>query len=93
MRAPGGAAGPEEPRVLPGVRDRRPHPARAAPVTVLTAADPEPPPGAVVRDGCGVTWRRDLDGGSVCWTRADGGGDPESWGKIAGNYGPVTVVR
>jgi hypothetical protein len=60
---------------------------------ILTSADPEPAPGSVVRDDCGLEWRRDYDGGRVCWSRTDVEADPESWTKIAGNYGPVTVLE
>lgn len=57
----------------------------------LTTADPEPPSGTVVRDSCGADWeRRDGDDG---WWQTECYGDPESWVKIAGNYGPVTVVE
>ena len=60
-------------------------------LTSLTAADPQPPRGTVVRDDCGVTWQRDYCEGY--WLRADSpDGDPESWAKIAGNYGPVVII-
>jgi hypothetical protein len=60
---------------------------------VLTSADPEPPPGTVVRDGLGRTWElSDEDEGGLWW-RTDDDDDPESWTKIAGNYGPVTVLE
>jgi hypothetical protein len=64
------------------------------PVT-LTSSDPEPPPGTVVRDDCGVTWERYGEDEGNYWLRVDGDGDsdPESWTKIAGNYGPVTVIE
>jgi hypothetical protein len=64
------------------------------PVT-LTSSDPEPPPGTVVRDDCGVTWERHGEDEGNYWLRVDGDGDsdPESWTKIAGNYGPVTVLE
>ncbi|MDJ0342263.1 hypothetical protein QMK19_03555 [Streptomyces sp. H10-C2] len=53
----------------------------------LTSCDPEPPLGTMVL--ClGARWINLGDG----WVQADGEGDPESWAKIAGNYGPVTVV-
>lgn len=55
----------------------------------LTTANPEPPPGTIVRDSCAGTWER----GDSGWTRTDIGSDPESWAKIAGNYGPVTVLE
>lgn len=60
---------------------------------VLTSADPEPPAGTVVRDDLGREWGRDWDGGAAPWTRTDGTDDPESWTKVAGNYGPVTVIE
>ncbi|MCX4232027.1 hypothetical protein [Streptomyces ortus] len=59
--------------------------------TVLTSADPEPPPGTRVLDDCGITW---INSGyyPVAWMPYRGDGDPESWTKVAGNYGPVRVV-
>lgn len=63
----------------------------------LTSADPEPPQWTVVIDDCGVTWVR-YDGiygydGARNWVQVDHlDGDPESWTKIAGNYGPVRRV-
>lgn len=59
--------------------------------TVLTAVDPQPPAGAVVLDGCGMKWISTGDY-PAAWIPADGDGDPETWTKIAGNYGPVTIV-
>lgn len=59
---------------------------------VLTPADPEPPVGTLVRDDCGTRWGHVGD----YWVPLDTGGetwDPESWTKIAGNYGPVTVTH
>ena len=60
---------------------------------VLTTADPEPPPGTVVRDATGCEWYRSDEGGY--WLRRGRWdlADPESWVKIAGNYGPVTVLE
>lgn len=60
---------------------------------LLTASDPEPPSGTVVRDSAGGgTWEHYEDGGY--WVRTDiDDCDPESWAKIAGNYGPVTVLE
>lgn len=59
----------------------------------LTAADPEPPKGTVVVDDCGVTWEND-GYRPCCWIRPEATQhDPETWRKIAGNYGPVTVVE
>jgi hypothetical protein len=63
------------------------------PVT-LTSSDPEPPPGTIVRDHLfGGTWELcdEADGG--LWWRTDADDDPESWTKIAGNYGPVSVLE
>lgn len=65
----------------------------AATGAVLASGDPEPPPGTVVRDGCGLEWVRDDEGGSQGWTLVGRESDPESWTKIAGNYGPVTVIE
>lgn len=53
---------------------------------VLTTADPQPPVGTIVL--ClGEKW------GNVgeYWVAMDRDGQ-ESWNKIAGNYGPVTVL-
>lgn len=60
---------------------------------VLASAGPEPPPGTIVRDYLGRTWElADEDEGGLWW-RTDADDDPESWTKIAGNYGPVTVLE
>lgn len=64
---------------------------------ILTAADPEPPPGTVVCDKHGVTWERyDKDDGGY-WTYArdddDGHMHPERWAGIAGERGPVAVLE
>jgi hypothetical protein len=65
----------------------------AAPV--LTANDPEPPEGTVIRDSFGRLWER-VDGiyggpGHSNWVMLDERpSDPETWTKVAGNYGPVT---
>jgi hypothetical protein len=61
---------------------------------ILTARDPEPIVMTLVRDDLGSLWRRWPEG---YWLREDGDGtggdgDPESWVKVAGNYGPVTVL-
>lgn len=60
----------------------------------LTSADPQPPVGAIVRDDMGVRRFHVPDGyGGSYWINLDNDeGDPESWGKIAGNYGPVAVL-
>jgi hypothetical protein len=62
---------------------------------ILTAADPEPPRGTVVRDDCGILWQNDGPRyRPACWTQVDAEvHDPETWRKIAGNYGPVTVTH
>lgn len=61
--------------------------------TVLSSADPQPPEGTVVRDDLGRSWVND-GYYPVCWVRVGATvHDPESWGKIAGNYGPVTVTK
>ena len=59
----------------------------------MTSNDPEPPPGTTVLDDCGARWTR-IPGMEPCgWLMAGhDGGDPESWTKVAGNYGPVRVV-
>ena len=56
----------------------------------LSAGDPEPPPGTVVRDATGWEWYRSEEGD---YWLSEKSGDPESWTKIAGNYGPVTVLE
>jgi hypothetical protein len=59
---------------------------------VLTSNDPQPPAGTVVRDDCGTVWENDGHY-PVCWVEPNVDyHDPESWTKIAGNYGPVTVL-
>lgn len=59
----------------------------------LTSADPEPPPGTIVRDDLGTEWElSDEDEGGLWW-RTDADDDPESWTKVAGNYGPVTILE
>jgi hypothetical protein len=62
---------------------------------ILTSADPEPPEGTVVRDDCGTLWTSDgPQYRPACWTRPDAEvHDPETWVKVAGNYGPVTVIE
>lgn len=61
----------------------------------LTASDPEPPPGTVVIDADGRKWRSWIDSWPCHWLLEDGDerSDPESWIKVAGNYGPVQVVE
>lgn len=59
----------------------------------LTASDPEPPPGTLVRDDCGTVWVNDGHR-PCCWVQPEAEvHDPESWMKVAGNYGPVTVLE
>lgn len=60
----------------------------------LTALDPEPPPGTLVRDDCGNRWENDGNCPSA-WVDPDddGYGRARTWTKVAGNYGPVTVVE
>lgn len=60
----------------------------------LTAFDPEPPPGTLVRDNCGREWSRDDEGGPAGWTEPEADHhNPQTWTKIAGNYGPVRVLE
>lgn len=62
----------------------------------LTSSDPEPPEGTHVVDDCGVEWEND-GYRPCCWVRPDlveqGIHDPETWTKVAGNYGPATIKR
>ena len=53
----------------------------------LTSSDPEPPIGSRVLDDIGMRWMRHENG---YWLPATGG-DPESWVKVADNYGPVRL--
>lgn len=62
----------------------------------LTSSDPEPPVGTVVRDVDGRCWVRGSVEDRRCWQPLDEDGeldddDSESWTRVAGNYGPVTV--
>jgi hypothetical protein len=59
----------------------------------LTSRDPEPPEGSIVT--ClGRQWQHDGDEyRPSCWSCDDYPNDPETWTKISGNYGPVTLVR
>ncbi|MFB8182614.1 hypothetical protein ACFC8N_42825 [Streptomyces sp. NPDC055966] len=79
------------------------HELRADPMQVhspasqtLTSADPEPPVGTIVRTAAGTLWSRYEDR-PVAWEPADSDmrewADAESWTKVAGNYGPVTVIE
>jgi len=58
----------------------------------LTSSDPQPPVGTVVRDDCGQRW---VNSGCYpsAWMPLDDGDDSESWTKVAGNYGPATVIE
>ena len=56
----------------------------------LTSADPEPPVGTVVRTCDGFHWVRI---GEFWIMRHHANSERETWIKIAGNYGPVTVVK
>lgn len=60
---------------------------------MLTSADPEPPVGTIVH--CPVTRGRWFNTGEwPCpWLLIDRDADRETWNKIAGNYGPVTVIE
>lgn len=62
----------------------------------MTSNDPEPPVGTIVA-AAGGDWTRmdDVEGDARNWV-ADGdrgSQDPESWTKVAGNYGPAIVKR
>jgi hypothetical protein len=57
----------------------------------LTSSDPEPVPGTVVLDATGCRWFRAEGMWPGSWLRS-GDGDPETWTKVAGNYGPVQIV-
>lgn len=59
----------------------------------LDSSDPEPPIGSTVRDDLDRLWTRD-EHSPACWTMDDyPDSDPESWTKVAGNYGPVSLVE
>ena len=58
----------------------------------LTSADPEPPPYTTVVTEGGTRWTRAADMWPGSWLQeGHEDGDPETWTKVAGNYGPVTV--
>ena len=57
----------------------------------MTSRDPEPPMGTIVRDARGRRWHR-FDDETNAWIQLDDDDDVESWIRVAGNYGPVTVV-
>lgn len=54
----------------------------------LWASDPEPPVGSHVI-AVGTIWVRQPEG---YWIAEDSD-EPESWTKVAGNYGPAVLVR
>lgn len=64
-------------------------------VSSLTEADPEPPPGTTIEMESGQRWTRYPDMAPGSWLVAGGeaDSDPETWLKVAGNYGPVRIVR
>lgn len=61
---------------------------------VLTAADPEPAAWTIVRDDTGCQWVRQPGREPCGWISEHdkNAADPESWAKVAGNYGPVIVL-
>ena len=60
----------------------------------LTSRDPEPPPGTLVATEGGEKWRRYPDMAPGSWLmEGHEDGDPETWRKVAGNYGPATVLE
>jgi hypothetical protein len=65
----------------------------AAAAARLTATDPEPDVDAIVRDALGRQWIRAHENSSGWLQLAHLDGDYESWTKVAGNYGPVTLER
>jgi len=60
--------------------------------TWLTSADPEPPRGTVVEGEVAGRWSRSYEDEGYWLAEGREDGDPESWNKVAGNYGPVRVV-
>jgi len=61
------------------------------PGTKLTSNDSEPTVGTVVVTQDDGVWLR-FDGEGRSWTRLGDSDDTESWTRVAGNYGPVTVL-
>ena len=57
----------------------------------LTSLSPEPAVGSIVRDPMGARWIREFEAGAGWRMLAQPAGDVESWTKVAGNYGPVTL--
>lgn len=64
--------------------------------SIRSSNDPEPPPLTRVRDAYGDEWTRiteDMGGdGRRDWSSSNPVDDPESWTKVAGNMGPVTLL-
>jgi hypothetical protein len=61
----------------------------------LTSSDPQPGLGAIVRDIDGREWENTggEEGSWRNWQQTDvTQTDPETWVKVAGNYGPVTLI-
>lgn len=58
---------------------------------LLNSSDPEPPIGLMVTDTYGIEWLHveNATGDGSYWVMPDNDADPESWVKVAGNYGPV----
>jgi len=81
----------------------RPAPGSSSPDTAaddwmveLTSSDPEPETyGTLVVDVDGGVWERtDKEGTRFGWSRVDDwNDDPRSWIRLAGNHGPVRLIR
>lgn len=70
--------------------------AACGPLHEMTSTDHEPPEGTVVIDADGRRWRHVGGPGQRNWfPLADDGSfdndDPETWTRVAGNFGPVTL--
>lgn len=61
----------------------------------LTAADLEPPPSTTIEMEDGQRWTRHpgMTPGSWLVEGGEADSDPETWRKVAGNYGPVRIVK
>lgn len=59
----------------------------------LTSADPEPPPGTMVKTADGAEWWHDHSTPHSWLNMDEDNPEPESWTKVAGNYGPVWIVH
>ena len=96
------------PEAWEGVASRCPACAPAAPgssspataaddwMVELTSSDPEPETyGTLVVDVDGGVWERtDKEGTRFGWSRVDDwNDDPRSWIRLAGNHGPVRLIR